>query len=131
MSLLLRNIGGLLDEYNIGTVGTDLYIEKLPADPANAILLVSITSPEPDMYLDTQYLDFEVWIRNKSVKTGSDVATSIYQLLHRHHHLTLGDYFIYFIHAQSNIDNFDEDSEGRRLLKQSYRAIYRDTRTVS
>lgn len=131
MSLLLRNIGGLLQNATIGTVGTDIFIEKLPADPANAILLVSIISPEPDMYLDTATLDFEVWSRNQSTKTAGDKLDAVYRTLHRNHHKTLGDYYIYFLHAQGGIDNFDEDNEGRKLLKQTYRAIYRDTRTVS
>ena len=131
MSLLPRNLADLIATTGVGTVGTDIFIEKLVADPANAIMLVSITSPTPDLYLDTAYLDFEVWCRNESTKTASDNLTTIYNLLHRNHHITLGDYYIYFIHAQGSIDNFDEDNEGRKLFKQTYRAIYRDTRTVS
>lgn len=131
MSLLLSNIADYLEDNAIGVVGTNIFIEKLPADPANAILLVSVLSPTPDLYLDTAYLDFEIWGRNQSSKTGGDVLSNAYTVLQRNHHLTLGDYYIYFIHAQGGIENYDEDTEGRKLMKQTYRAIYRDMRTVS
>lgn len=128
---LIRNLAGFLDDTGVGTVGSYIYLEELPAEPADALMLVSMVSPEPDQYLNTQTLDFAIWSRNKSTKTGSDKLTECFLLLHRYHHLTLGDYHIFFIGALGNIESLGKDIEGRSLAKINFRAIYKDTRTVS
>ena len=131
MSLITRNLAGMLQNAGLGTVATDIFVEKLTTTPDNAIMVMTNGGQPPDVYLDTMYINVEFWVRDKSTKTAGDKLDAIYRLLHRNHHFTLGDYYIYFVSAQGNIDVFSEDSQGRKLAKQTYQVIYRDTRTVS
>lgn len=129
---LIWNLARLLDQ-NLSdyAIGTNIFVEEMAADPANAVMLVSSTSPQPDQYLNTRTLDFEVWGRNDSTKTGNDVLAQAIEFLHRRHHDTLGDYYVYFIGAIGDIENLGKDIEGRSLQKVNFRAIYIDRRTIS
>lgn len=131
MSLLLHQIAEMLEDHGLGTVGTDIKVGEVPADPANVLWLVPSVSFDPDMYLVTQDLAFEIWGRNQSTKTGQDKMDSVVRFLHRQHHLTLGDYYVYLILATGNVEDLDRDTERRKLHKVNFRAIYWDMRTVS
>lgn len=132
---LIRNIAGFLQTTGHGTLWNgstgDLFVDEMSANPADALMMAPLTSSPPDFYLNTRTLEFEIWCRNKSTKTGHDKLENIFLLLHRYHHLILGDYEIYFIGASGDIEYLDNDIEGRSLHKQNYRAIYIDNRTVS
>lgn len=128
---LVRNIGTFLQNGGLGTVGTNIFCEEMPADPADAVMVVSNISPEPDKDLNTKTQMFDVWVRNQSTKTASDIQEAVMEFLHRQHHITLGDYYVYTILAAGNIENLGKDIEHRSLQKVSYKAIYIDYRTVS
>lgn len=128
---ILRQIGQYVADAGYGTPGTDLFFEEFPANPANAIMFLQNVSPQPDQYLATQTINFDIWTRNKSTKDGNDVCDEILALLHRMHHIVLGDYLIYFIGAQGNTENQGKDIEQRSLHKVTYRAIYINNTTVS
>lgn len=129
--MILRLIANWLESNSHGTVGTNLYAKEMPAEPANALMIVERLSPAPDQYLNTKTLDMDVWSRNKSSKTGYQELEELEAFMHRYHHVTLGDYSIYFIGAMSHIEYMEKDIEGRALHRQSYRVIYIDKRTVS
>lgn len=131
MSMLLRNLADYIANAGIATVGTDLFIEEMPPDPADALLLSSYASPPPDEYLNTITLDFTIWCRSQSTKSGGDRLERVFNLLHRNHHITLGDYYVYSILAITNTEDSDRDQEGRKLQKINFRTMYCDSRTVS
>lgn len=128
---LIRQLSGFLQSNGHGTVGTDIFVEDMPYSPANSLMVMSNVSPAPDDYIDTETLNFEVWCRNESTKTASDKLSAVKVLLHRFYHLTLGEYYIYYIGATGNIENLTKDVDNRSLQKINFRAIYRNNNSVS
>ena len=129
--MILREIATLLQQSGIGTVGTNIFIGQLPAKVENAIMLVAVPSPEPDKDTGIEYQNFEVWSRYKEYSDGYDKLQAVFDLLNRRDDYYLPSYEMYFTHALGRIEDLDRDIEGRKLLKLSFRVIYRQLDLIS
>lgn len=129
--MIIDEIATLLQQSGVGTVGTNIYIGQLPQDVEDAIMLLAVPSPEPDKYTGIEYQDFDIWARFKTTDDAYNKLHEIFLLLDRRDAYTLPSYEVYFIHALGRIEDLDRDIEQRKLLKLSFRAIYRNLDLVS
>lgn len=126
-----RSVASLLQREGFGTVGTDIFLDELPADPGNAIMLTSTAGLLPNLYLDTQYATIDVWSRDSNSLAGWQKLNGVYTLLHRSYALSLDNYHVWFVHALGEIEPLDRDTEGRSLKRLSMRFIYRRLDNIS
>jgi len=128
---IIQALAHFLDDNDIADLGVDLFIDQMNDSPAATMMIAAKISPAPDYYLDTQTFDFEVWCRDPQSKEAVNRLETVHKLLHRYHHVLLGDYYIYFIGATGNIEPYAKDISGRSLHKIDFTAVYRDTRSIS
>ncbi len=130
-SSIVSEVMDLIQQAGIGTQGTDLFAGHMVPNPDNVVMVFSSGGGEQDMYLDTQYALIDVWVRDRHSDAGYDKLLRIFEMLHRMGNVQLDRYYLYFMHATSNILDMDRDSQTRKLYKITFRAIYRDTLVVS
>ena len=129
---LVKEVSDFFQERGYGTVGTDIFRGELPPSaPDNAILLVTAPSDAPDLYLETQYLTIDIWARNKSTQNAYDTLETIFKGMHRRANFDLTSYYVYFVHATGDIVDLEKDAQKRKLLKLSFRFIYRNKSLIS
>lgn len=128
---IVSEIVKLIESDGLAVSGTDLFVGQMIPQPDNVVMMYAGGGQEQDMYLDTNYQLIDIWTRDRHSDVGYDRLLRIFELLHRLGNVQLGRYYLYFLHATSNILDMDRDAQGRKLHKITFRAIYRDTNVVS
>lgn len=135
MYTFLPDLADLLEDNELGTVydGStgNIFLGELPKDATNGIYLIQASSPAPDAYIDTQYTNVDVWVRNAS---GNDAFRDAYNVLlaiHRKANFSMGNYYVYLATAISQPEDMDRDREGGKLVKITFNFIFRDINIIS
>jgi len=71
-----------LEDQAIGTVGTDIFYSKMPADVDNCIGVLHTGGSGASMAGPKRNLTFQIVVRNTNIDTAKAKANSIRQLLH-------------------------------------------------
>ena len=132
--MLLDEIAQYLADNSIGTYdesAQDIFVGKMPEQPTNAIMLMTVPSPSPNRYLPNEELTFEVWCRDKSTLNGWNRLRDIHTLLHRKGNFALPSYYVYFAKSTDQIQDMDEDQSGHKLQKLPLQFLYRDLQAQS
>jgi hypothetical protein len=126
---LSEEIANYLAANGIGTVSEDIFVGHFTVDPDSCTMIFGAGAAEQEKYLDTQYTVVDVWTRSQSSKTkeGELRLYTIYQLLHQMQNYPIGDnFYVYFAYATSQVQDMDRDNQQRKLLKITFRFMYRD-----
>lgn len=121
---LLETIGTELQTEGLGTLGTNIFLGKLPSNSEDSIMVMHSASPQPNLVFDVyeQYIEF--WTRNKSSEEGLTVMQAIRDIFHRGANYSLGDYHIFLSNMLGGIEDNDQDIEGNKLYLMRMRFIY-------
>lgn len=111
--------------------GTNVFAGHMIPEPDNVTMFFDAGGQAQDEYLDTMYANIEVWTRDRDSGLGYDRLQQIFEVLHRQGNVQMGRYYVYFLHATSNIMDMDRDQMERKMYKMTFRAIYRDTNMLS
>ncbi len=111
--------------------GTNVFAGHMIPEPDDVTMFFDASGQAQDEYLDTMYANIEIWTRDRASDVGYDRLQQIFEVLHRTGNAHLGRYYLYFLHATSNIMDMDRDQMDRKMYKITFRAIYRDTNLVS
>lgn len=134
-STLALEVAEYLVANGIGTqMGTDVFVGHFSVDPDQATMVFGAEAAQQEKYLDTQYTVIDVWCRSEASQTAEceQRAYNIFQLLHQLANIQIGaNFYLYYMNATSNIQDMDRDNQARKLLKVTFRAMYRDTNGVS
>jgi hypothetical protein len=130
-SYLLTEIAYRLQSNGIGTVGTDLFIGDMPLDAPDGVYLLASPSDPPDNEVDWEYQNVDFYVRFKNTKLGYDKLRSIYDNLQRDHHYQLAIWYVALSEARGQVEDLDRDVQNRKILKQSFRFIYRNSTNIS
>lgn len=128
---LIREIAQLMQQWGVGTVGTDIFIGELPQGITEGLLMIYAPSPNPHAYIDTEYVIIDFWYRAPGTSEALKKLRDIYNLLHRRHHYTTTNWLVEFSQAIGNINDVDRDREGGKLLRLSIQFICRNLNNVS
>ena len=113
------------------TIGVNLFIDHMPPEAEDCVVLYTDSGSSQDMYLDTRHQNISLWSRS----IRGDVAVSNLEkallVLHRLDNITIGNYYLYFCYAISGIMGLDTDNRRRRIYKVTFNTIYRDTNVIS
>lgn len=122
---LIDSICQLLEDENIGTMGTDIFKGELPYDTDDCIALTFSPSPEPNKSIPYYEQTVDVWARSKLFDTGYNKLKEVMTLLHRKENYEVSGYYIYLSYSLGGIDDLDRDVERRHLFKLSLSFVYR------
>src|SRR3990167_2999569 len=126
----ISELAARLETEGHGTVGTDIFIGKLPREKESLLSLIERPFNEADKDTGIKYDTVDFWARNKSAASGHSKLEDIFNEFDRKGNWDLTNYFVYFAHPLGNIEDMDEDSETRKLWRLTVRFIYRDKNIV-
>lgn len=112
-------------------LGENFWVDHMPPDNVDCVMLFTDSGMSQDMYLDTRYQNITFWVRNSRGDAAVATTEQILLVLHRLNNVLLGRYYLYFIYASTGIMNIDSDSRRRKIYKITFNAIYRDTSVIS
>ena len=127
---IISIIADYIDTNTSLTKATDLFIDTLPEDIDNGIMLTGIGGT-PEKYYDLFEQKIEVWSRNKSSDACFNQLQSVFDLLHRKANTTISTAYIYFMQSMTDIESNGRDINGRSLKKIMVRVIYKKLPDIS
>lgn len=129
--MIIEDISKYIEDNDIATESTDLFIGELPFDKNNSISLVYTPSPEPNKALHyyVQIIDF--WGRFSNYETGHAKMIELFKLFHRKQNYETDNFHIYLSYALGMVLDNGRDVERRHLFQLSLGFIYRELEELS
>lgn len=127
MNQVALEIAEYLENNDIGTVGSDLFVDILP-DVQNDVSAVFTTGGStPDIDLPIASPNFEILARSESGATAFAKLKSMVDLLHQKYNITLieGGNYYYSILLNGEINNLGRDDKGRIEYSANFRCKVR------
>lgn len=128
---LVRELATLMQDALLGTVGTDIFIGELPESIVEGFMLVNSPSPNPEKYIDHEYIVVDFWYRSPHTDAAYSKLRDAYNFFHRKYHYQTSNWHIFFSEAIGNINDVDRDREGGKLYRLSVQFICRNLNNVS
>lgn len=127
MILISTEVAAYLQLQSIGTVGVNLFKERMPASPDTATLLTSTGGFEPDAKHGYDELTLQVMTRADNPIVAFNNITSVYNALHGLNNVTLpSGTFLIHSRAMSMLANIGLDEENRTRFTQNFRLLIRN-----
>lgn len=120
---ILEYIDSESDNFDFGDGRTNLKVGE-PLEGQDAIFAVQTASIAPDKDLPIRYLNIDFYCKNVSTEQAFTNLEEIITLLHQQGNWSTATYFIEFSYANSDIEDFDRDLEGRKVLRVPFTFIY-------
>lgn len=118
----IEEIAAKLQTAGVGTVATDIFIGDQPPSPDNLVLLVETSGQEPNKEIPITKPTFQVIIRNSSYGAGRAKATSAFNALHQLANADLGDNYVFYVLATSDVGYIGRDENNRHEWSINFRA---------
>lgn len=128
---LESEIADLLEDWGIGTVGTDIFIGDLPDNITAGMFLVTSPSPEPHSYIDTEYHAIDFYYLHSKYQLAYDKLRDVFMKLNRRHNYETNNWYIYFTKVLNGISDQDRTREGGKLLRLGVLFTCRNKNTIS
>lgn len=129
--MLGEEIADLLASNGLGTVQTDIFLERLPQNTASGLVLASLPGVQPEMYLDTLKDAIMFIARDKDGTAAYKKLAAIRDLLHRGQNYDTPNFHIYFSYAVAGIAYVDTDLNGGMIYSLTIDFIYEDINAIS
>jgi hypothetical protein len=127
MASFLENIAEYLDDQNVGTAATDIFVGVQPASPDDCVtILGGVGLPPNTNIMELEFPRFQVIVRNKDYSLGDAKLREIRALLHVKIGLQLTDFYILRCHAQQDGGPIGEDNKGRYEFSINFYAEIRE-----
>lgn len=113
------------------TGAANVFLDRLPDSPANAVGVFSDAGPESDTLLPYDYMDFQVVVRagadeQWALARWQEIRDALHGLTHEE--LPDGTHLVYCVAVQSSPFPLGEDAAGRPQYSCDFRAeVYRPT----
>lgn len=123
--MIIDALATYLEDNDLGTLSTDLFIGELPLDETDCVSLVLSPSPEPNKSIPYYTQTIDAWARFASYDEGMAKMQAIFDQIHRAENYEMHGFYIYLSYAKGTIDDLDRDAERRHLFKTSFSFVYR------
>lgn len=124
---MIDKLADYLEEENIGTVGTDIFLGELPLDDNECISLVASPSPEPNKSIPYYDQRVDVLARYSDYADGYSKMQEIFDLIHqKENYDDLTGFHVYLSYALGMIEDNERDAERRHIFKLTLGFIYRN-----
>lgn len=137
MSMFTREIAELLHNAGVGVFTTTnpesrtIFVGEATEIPTEYLLLVPVPSPPPHEYIDTEYPIIDIWARSPHSDRAYSMLEQVYEILHRKHHYTTGNWYVHFSRALGTIVDADRDLENGKVLRLSVQFLCRNLTHIS
>lgn len=106
-------------------------IDGLEHSIPEGILLIDVSSPPPEQYIDTEHLIIDFWVKSPHSDRAKAMMRNIYNTYHRRNNWDTTNWHVYWSRALGNIIDADRDREGSKLLRLSIQFICRNLNNIS
>lgn len=128
---LIDELADHLSAAGLGAVGSKIYLGEMPETASDALLIVELPGPPPDMYVETETHLFDFWVRSGDTHQAYAMMQQVYEVFQRKANYTLTNWYIYFSYASATIRDEDRDREGDKLLALTVTFITRNLNHIS
>lgn len=108
---VIESVAAYLEDQGHGTVGTTIFKYRMPPSPDNCILISPAGGAEGLRYIELDYPDVQVRVRNTHPASGYTILKSIYTTLHGMHATVFGGVIVtdcYGVQSQPTFLDIDE-----------------------
>lgn len=137
MNELIYEIAQRLGTAGIGVFNTTdpttrtIYIEDMPEDLVEGLMLVSAVSPPPEEYIDTEYIVIDFWARSPHNDRATALLRQVYNHLHRSYDFDTANWHVYWVRSLGSITDASRDQESSKLKRLSVQFICRNLNNES
>lgn len=124
-------IAHLIQDAGIATLNTDLFLGSLPENVTEGLTIITVPSPAPHKYVDTEDQVFDFKYTSPNDDTARTKLRQIYNLFHRKANYATNNFYIYFSNSLGQIRDNDRNQEGGKMLVLSIQYKYRNLNNVS
>jgi len=116
MTLIEQVATYLQDDFDLGTIGTDIFIGFMPESPDACIAVLDTGGTEPSRYLPIESPTFQAFIRATNYDNGKAVLATVRGLHGKYGELVSGEDHFMLLHAISEGGHVGRDEQGRDLF---------------
>lgn len=109
----------------LGTVGTDIFVSKMPPDTDNCFAVYDTSGLPSDPYLPIRQPTLQIVVRNTSYTTGKAKIEAVRKALHQLANFTQDSIYFYMILANSDGGYIGQDANGRHEFSINFRTKVR------
>lgn len=121
--MILADIGSILQSAGVGTVGTDIFLGKLPATPDNCVAVFEYAGEPPDLHWNGEYPGLQILVRNKNYDTGRQKIEQVKNILHGMAETVINNHRYLLIRANQSPFLLERDENGRAIFVCNFRII--------
>lgn len=120
---MIRDIAQYLQTNGVGTVGTDIFLQQLPANPDNVVALFQYAGEPPDLHWNGEYPGLQVLVRNKNTEAALTKIEHIKNILHGISETTINNHRYLLIRARQSPELLEKDGNNRAIFVCNFRVI--------
>lgn len=121
--MLLNDIATYLQANGVGTIGTDIFLGQLPANPDNVTAIFEYAGEPPDLHWNGEYPGLQVLVRNKSYEAGRQKIEQAKNILHGVSETVINNHRYLLIRANQSPAFLQRDENNRTIFACNFRVI--------
>ncbi len=123
-----KNLAEYLEDEGHGTVGTNIFIGKIPSEaPNNCVIVYDTGGVAPDTYIPTRSPSAQIYVRNTSYETGKEKIEAIVSSLHKEANFSIqtGEQYVYYAKLMQEPSHIGQDENDRQEFSANFLFLYR------
>lgn len=128
MNIFHKNLADYLEDQGHGTVGTDIFVGKLPTEaPNNCIIVYDTGGVAPDTYIPTRNPSTQIYVRNISYNSGKQKIEDIVGSLHTksNFYIIENEQYVYYCRLIQEPSHIGQDENDRQEFTANFMFLYR------
>lgn len=126
---IANEVAQYLDDANLGTVGTDIFIGQIP-DTTNGVYIIR-SGGTFSMYLPTEETILDIYAKNTRASTCITTLENIKRYVHRMHNTLTASSYIYSILVIGDVEDVQRDEQYGKIYKITIQLLHRSTGLIS
>jgi hypothetical protein len=120
---LIEQVGQILSNAGLGTMGANIFLGYMPETPDNCIGIFNTGGVQPSIDIPNKMPTFQVTVRNTNYETGETNLNTVRTRLHqfRNAELVSGQTYFYFIYLIAEGGHIGRDTNGRDMFSINFR----------
>lgn len=139
-TMLAREIAELCQNFQIGIfepvapqtiADRNIFVGELPQNVNEGMFIMSVQSPPPHEYIDTEYPILDFWVRSPHTDRAYALLELVFNNFNRRYSYNTANWHIYFSQALGTIVDVDRDRENGKLFRLSVQFTCRNLNNIS
>ena len=135
--MLVKDIAQHLDDLEVGTLGTDIFVGELPflndsgAKVSAGLYVANVAGQGKEQYLNTIHEQLEFWALGMQYEAAYDKIEEVRNQLASKQNYELTDSYVYFSEEVTSIADMGRTADGMKMYKLTLNFIYYDKVVLS